>query len=481
MAPSKRLWTMPWVLLVLLFAFPPAALVLFLRASRYPWTSKILVCLGCIVFCTLLPSLFESITQFHQKLWIRKFVQSRNQFKHAEADRFLNRIPIDSSLDKLEVGLLQMRHHMGQDEDNSTRKIYTSMMKTQREEFQRLDQGRVGSSPQQVLKEVISTYSQHKEINFPRGIEREEISEEEQDEIGRLMGIIAWGALQGGMPPLLEYALSSKASKEDSFELLSHALILHFRMPEDIRMRVFTLEFYLLSYLIRFEDQVVLDRIEKAWRRSLDVELTEFVSQSPYHLKAYDLRGFYQNRYSNLKKAESDWVHVFKIDVTYFGVGDRLIRLTQSQADAEGVEILSTYARAERLRFSNAQFLESLDLFGSLLEKKHPLSDSLRDEVLFNMGVIYRNNIKDYEKALEAFSKILEDEKSFRIEEAMYNLVMTELQLGNYSDCEARISEFLEKFPTSGHHEKLALILLYSKSLRLLSTLKHNSVAQESM
>ena len=132
------------------------------------------------------------------------------------------------------------------------------------------------------------------------------------------------------------------------------------------------------------------------------------------------------------------------------------------------------------IRFSEAGFEKALDLFGKILTQTDEVPMLLRDEVYFNMGVIYRNNTLEFEKAVENFEQILALPDSFRKEMALYNLAMCHFQLGQYDRCQETIKRLLKEFPTSDQSEKLKMILLYAKSLEIIGDMRDKLRGEES-
>jgi len=425
----------------------------------------------CLGILWHIPSLKELVRDYHQKLWIHKFFEARTRFQYQHAQSLLDRIPISSKQDQLGLNLLRMGHLMGLGDRERVGKIYLET----KELFLGLagelildlqNQDRMDS----LFRDVLSRYSKHKEIY--RTPEGSGADLEELVDIGRLYDALVYGSGSGGMSGLLEYALFLRHSEEDSRKLLSLAIELYFLLPEGSRGSVFSLEFFLLAYLVQFGSNEELGTLEKNWKKELEIELSEFVEQSPYHLKAYDLRGAFRLRRGEVSKSLEDWIHVFKIDVSHFSLFSRLNDLLNSHFDSQGIRTLEQYRHAERIRFSHAGFEKALELFSSLLDEQGMVAEMIRDEVHYNMGVIYRNNTQDYEKAIYSFEKILAMGENFRREMALYNLVMCHFQLGNYRECQKRIQELLEAFPSSDHGGKLEIILLYAKSLEIMADFK---------
>ena len=83
---------------------------------------------------------------------------------------------------------------------------------------------------------------------------------------------------------------------------------------------------------------------------------------------------------------------------------------------------VAIYEKAENVRFRNANFILAVQLFEELLDKEWDSKVRFRVN-FFNLGVIFRNNLKFYDKAILTFEEILIPD-SFRHEEARYNLIM---------------------------------------------------------
>lgn len=472
---------MPWVLLSLMFIFPPAAIVLFFGSIRYSLVTKI----GAVFFVGLMVfSLTGSekiLLEYQQNLWIHKFFEARRKFRYRDAEEFLRRIPLISSEDQLGLNLLSMGHLLGLGEYNQVLKLYDQTLGLFQNQLDELGpRSKRGEPLVNTFEAIFNTYLLEKDLHGLSEVSQLDEEEFRPEDAAALYSELTGGGISGGMAGLLEYALFLKHDREDSRRLLTHAVQLFFLIPDGKRGSIFNLEFYFLAYLIHFGSEDNLLYAEKNWQRSLETELSEFVNQSPYHLKAYDLRGALRARNGNWQGALEDWIHVFKIDVSHFSVYDNLIQTLHSLSRAGEIQFLEDYKKAENIRFSEAGFEKALDLFGKILTQTDEVPMLLRDEVYFNMGVIYRNNTLEFEKAVENFEQILALPDSFRKEMALYNLAMCHFQLGQYDRCQETIKRLLKEFPTSDQSEKLKMILLYAKSLEIIGDMRDKLRGEES-
>ena len=464
---------MPWVLLSLVFIFPPLAVVLFLSSKRYSLTKKAMAGAFVLFVAYTFRGSEKILLEYQQNLWVHKFFEARTQFRYRDAEIFLRRIPLISNEDQLGLNLLSMGHLLSLGETDRVLQLYDETLRLFFSQIEILDpKFKQVDSQDLTFKAIFETYLLKKDLQESPISDKPEMNDSRLKDAVDLYSELIDGGISGGMTGLLEYAFFLKQDEKDSRRLLTCAIQLFFMVPERMRGSVFNLEFHLLAYLINFGSKEDLEQAEKNWKRSLDTELSEFVNQSPYNLKAYNLRGILRAKRGDWQGAFQDWMHVFKVDVSHFSVYENLTRALVALSRSGQGRFLEEYKEAENIRFSEAGFEKALNLFGGLLEASGEVPEMLRDEVYFNMGVIYRNNTLELDKAIQTFEQILSMPESFRREMALFNLAMCHFQLGHYERCQETIKKLIQEFPTSDQIGKLKLILINAKSLEIIREIR---------
>jgi tetratricopeptide (TPR) repeat protein len=435
----SRWYFQPWIGITLLFLFFPAGIILFLLNPVFRLRDRVLVFLsvaGLIYAAVKLTPFYQS---FENRLLIERYSEARNLFLYDEAGSYLARLKSKSSLDQLEFELLSMEHE---------------------ESLGRLS---VSSEPlRTLLKNCVSDISlivpefstvserfKRQELELMKYLPLP-VSEEKKDDSLRLFSnlnsrLVRFLILYGGDLRLTEEAIAT-------------ACALIPCLPDN--WASFNLKLLYMGYLLKFAPNEI-ESVEKSWGRRLEEELSEYVIQSPFHLDAWNLRGDYRYHKGELELAVADWMHVFSLDVFHAGVYKKLKSL---KTDTLNYELLEKYYQGETFRFTNGDFQTSERLFGEVLKTDDDTAELLRIETMFNLGVMYRNNLRDHQKAQEYFAKILEEEpQGMRVEESLYNLVMCAMQTGDFKATERYVIELLDRFPGTDHRGRLILIRFYLK------------------
>ena len=468
---------LPWVVLTQFFFLPPLALVSFFISPWFKRSTKIFAALALLAFLPLAPWLVDSFYSYQNLLWVRKFSQARKRFEYDEARVYLERIQGDSPLETLELGLMRLDHNLSGGLNGEREALCFKLLEQFELEFSKLAAPLRPAWDSWTLESLLEEMRYSGKISAgprdaPWNFKSSSLSKQERARASGLFGVLCKGGFPvGGPAPLMLYALKTLPNGPRLKSLILKAVWLEALISAQPYLDSFELDFYLLAYLVQYSDSSLRVELEKSRGKSLEAELGEYVSQSPYHLKAYYFRGLLYLRQDKIKEAVSDWLHVFKLDVYFFDILERLLAL-MALAEPEGsTEALEIYFKAESVRFLKAEFSKSLELASKVLTLKNDLALGLRDEVLFNQGVMYRNNLKNYKKAVEVFDQLLSEKNTIRREEALYNLVMCQLELGDYQACETRIFQLIENHPNSEHRTKLELLLFYVKTLKILGRL----------
>jgi len=480
-ASSATWWRQPWVILWFCFAIPPLGIFLMLQSSRFRiWTRALLVAvlvgLGGLVF-----HYKESIQEGISFIWYNKFRQSIRKFEYRQASEFLKKVHFHEELDQMEMEETWVNHHWSLGEEEEASQKLESLVARGLKLFDEL------------LKELPESWSEGQEEAFEkylsqgdfdplplRGEESAKLVLFEKKLLRKADRIVIF--LQGspGVSSLeapLIYMIFTSAQPHKARQILKALVYLHRILPD--RYSPFDLDFCLLAYHIQYSSSETLKDFEDNYHQDLLQSLSEYVDQSPYNLKARYLRGIYHRRNGDLKSAREDWLKVFKLDVRFM----RVYELLRENVENDEFLALKLYRESEDYRFFEADFPESIRRSRLLLAGDSAIHQVLRDEVLFNLGVIYRNNIKDYKEATACFEKILSFEESIRHEEALYNLVMCSLFQKDLKESERRMKELVQRFPQTKHRTKLRMLFVFLKTLQVLDlareSLKESSPKEE--
>jgi tetratricopeptide (TPR) repeat protein len=477
---KSSVFLLPWAVLAQFFVMPPLALLSLFISPWFKWTTKVFTALVLLACLPAIPWLMDSLNSYQKLLWMRKFSQARKRFQYEEAQVFLDRIREDSPLEALELGLMKLDHSLSGGRQAERKLLLEQLLHLFEVEFSKLAASVRPSWDSWTFKDLLENLKNTGKISrgprsAPWVFDSSTLSPQKKAQARRLFRVLCGGgSLAGGPTALMLYALKSLSDGPRLHRLILKAVWLEALLSEQAYLDSFGLDFYLLAYIVQHGDPALRSGLELSRGKSLEAELGEYVAQSPYHLKAYYFRGLLYLGQNKFKKAISDWLHIFKLDVYFFDIQARLMALLvldNPQVSPETLGVIELYFEAESVRFLKGEFSRSLEISDNLLLIQNKMAERLEDEVLFNQGVMYRNNIKNYEKAIEVFDRLLTFKSTIRKEEALYNLVMCQLELGRYKDCEVRIFQLFENHPNSEHRSKLELLLFYVKAIQVLKVL----------
>jgi hypothetical protein len=429
----------PWVLAGGFFVFVPLGIVGVFCSPLVRFWSKLRFLLFLLLVLALLPKFIDYIDIFEYHRAKKRFSEEKNAFRYENALTVLQDIKPSEELGKLELLLEKSSLYnslgRGVKADESFKQAQELFLQIFATEFSE-------PSINRDFAELVNDFLNRK-LFFPPA------ENPQKQKIKELSGL--------HLPSLLQYALFS-GTKEEAEELILRAY--QFCVFSASGYGRSTVEFYLLFYLVRFLPERIPD-FEKGWGKKLMAEIQTYARNSPYNLTARYLRAMVCELGADYAGALEDYLYIFMLDTRFFKVFERIKNLNYRLNKAE-TDFLDKYLEAEDRRFFNADFTASLHLFEALLQELSIDSDyrMFEEEILFNMGIIYRNNIRDYEKAVAVFRRIVEL-RSFRMEEGLYNLVMSCLSMGNTGDCEIYLKELLYRFPQTRHWKRLLTIRFY--------------------
>ena len=470
-----------------LFLVPPLGLINLFLSKAFSFPAKLSSLLVVVVF-VIAATRYQNIYHDHLNgLWLAKFKQLKREFKFEAAGVFLYKRQVSIPRESLMESLLRMDYesstgnissalaHLEEAQNkhdllfNDTLKNYLDLLisvginpeslqyANRRGEFTHYYELflRDSNLNWDIKTYTVPTISRAMEVinSYPEKIEALENIRKDFT--------ILMSSLVQSRPSNLLLPLMVKWGDLDRIKVLMARASL-IRMILDTQM---DLKFYFYVLASRDTDLNTVNQLEKIGRNALEA-LNDYVNQSPFHLKAYMFRGLYFLENGNNFKAKLDFEHVFKLDVNYLEVSKYLYSTKRNDRDMTEVAI---YKKAENVRFRNANFILAVQLFEELLDKEWDSKVRFRDEILFNLGVIFRNNLKVYDKAILTFEEILKIPDSFRHEEARYNLIMCHYYHGNYDAMEKVTKEFFKKH---GNSERVPRLMMINVVMKLMKVLK---------
>ena len=463
-----------WVICALVFFCFPLAVVGYLFFGSYRLFHKLLAIPVVLLMGYGAYQAYGYFSEtYQQSMWLRKFFQSRSRFEYQRAQEFLNRVRAESGQDKIEIALVRAEHALGLGNEKEAQ----NNLKLAKEEFAKeffnlcskikLDFKKIDFEVMfaRYLKGgfYLNLETEFKEVKLPELKEREFY----RNAISLYRSLVGRAGGSNISPILLNTVFMGGKQKEMQRQLRM-AFVLKGLLSELVGP--FSLDFLCLAYAIEFSSPDNLKLLEKHHRKSVSTLLEEYVLQSSYNLKGYLLRARFRIKKGELNGAIKDLHHIHKLDVRFFESYSLLQTQMTSQKD---LEFVGDYRRAEDLRFHTAEFERSIEISRDLLSRKSSkVLSSYQDEILFNLGVMYRNNLKDYQSAIEAFDEIMKLENTIRHEESLYNLVMCHLQLGDYPKAEESLNQLVRQFPGTDHRPRLKMIFVYIKIMETLNRLK---------
>lgn len=481
-----------WCVMCLLFLFPPLGILCLLFSRAFSLRAKLASLIVVTIFLLLVMRNQSTYHNHLNSLWLSKFNQLKREFKFRSAGHYLYRRELTVPRELLLESLLRLDYEfsMGRIELASihlkeANRRHDLLFEETLNKYRKLLISLGGDASYSTFHDQIFDFSYYYDLflkdanlnwdikdytipslvqvaevirNYP---EKQKIINELREDFSVLMSSITQSHSANLLLPLvIEWEDLSRLET-----LITRASLIHMILGN--RM---DLKFYFFAYASRSKDAEALAKLEILGRKPLDA-LNDYANQSPFHLKAFMLRGLHFLANGDPFKAKLDFEHVFKLDVNYVGVGQYLSTLNLSKEDRS---CLNVYKKAEDLRFFNANFDVAVELFESLLEKEWGAKQRYRDEILFNLGVIFRNNLKLYNRAISTFEEILKIEGSFRHEEARYNLIMCHYYNRNYEAMERVTKKFIKEHSNSERVPRLIMINVVMKLMKVFRKVVDN-------
>ena len=474
-----------WCVMCLLFLFPPLGLLNLFLSKAFSIPAKLATLLVLVICLVMLMRNQENYEDHLNDLWLSKFKQLKRDFKFESAGYYLYRRKLNTPRDQLLESLLRMdyEYSMGRIERASIHQreahkkhdlLFESTLKNYRNLLSSLLEGSGSFKFSDRLFEFSHYYDLFleganlnwdiKDYTVPSMAQAREAlraypeKQEALDEVRENFIILMSSITQTRPANLLLPLLVEWKDLDRVKALITRASLIHMILGS--RM---DLKFYFYAYASRSNNLETVAILERLGRKPLDA-LNDYVKQSPFHLKAFMLRGLYFLENGEQFKARLDFEHVFKLDVHYMRVWKYLNSLKSDSEDRASIEL---YKRAEDLRFRNANFDEAVALFEGLLATEWSAKQRFTDEILFNLGVIFRNNLKLYDRAISTFEEILKIDGSFRHEEARYNLIMCHYYHRDYEAMERVTKQFLSKHSNSDRVPRLIMINVVMKLMKV--------------
>lgn len=475
-----------WCVMCQIFVFPPLGLLNLILSRAFSILAKIMT-LAAVVFFLITVWMCREYYQDHlNQLWLAKFSQMKRQFRYEEAGFYLYQRELKKPEEQLMETLLRVDYEdsIGSKKADNLRNLAESqhdiLFRETFDEYKNLvsigksskSSGtqatqaldfdyyytlflREGGLNWDVRNYPITSLQQAKEMfrNDPEKLTRLKGLSQRFNQI--LASVASSNTNNLLMPRLVEWNDIDKIKT-----LLMRASVARVILGYEMGLK-----FYFYAYLVRSGNQEAKNAI-KILGLNLEELLDDYVGQSPFNLKAFILRGLSRFDEGRLAEARLDFEYVFKLDVRYPGIWDRLKSLDLNSADMEALRL---YRKAEDLRFRRASFKEAIDLFQGLLIKDWSSKQKFEDELLFNMGVIYRNNLKLYEEAIRCFNRILTIKDSFRHEEARYNLIMCYYFHRDFDSMEVIAKQFL-KFHSGS--DRIPRIIMLNIGMKLIKVFR---------
>jgi len=474
-----------WCVMCQLFLIPPIGLVNLLCSRAFSIPAKLVSLIVVIAFMTLVIRNKNIYDDHLNGLWLAKFKQFKRDFKFEAAGEYLYRRKVNKTREVLQESLLRMDYEYSMGRFSSalihqkeaqethdllftkTLKDYVDLLitvgvnpKSSKFHNQRND---FNHYYELFLKEPnlswdIKEYTVPAMSNILELIKDLPEKYESLTDIRKNFTVLLSSIVQSRPTSLLLPMMLEWKDIDRVKVLLARASLIHMILGMHT-----DLKFYFYAFASRDNNVAALEKLEKIGRNPLDA-LDDYVNQSPFHLKAYILRGLYFFENGNELKAKLDFEHVFKLDVNYMQVWAYLNLLNLDSKDLAAMEL---YKKAEDLRFRGAKFDLAVELFEELLKKEWTAKRHFKDEILFNLGVIFRNNLKLYDRAISNFEDILQIQDSFRHEEARYNLIMCHYYHGDYDSMERVTKQFLKEHSNSDRVPRLMMINVVMKLMKV--------------
>lgn len=467
-----------------LFLFPPLGLLNLIVSKSFSWPIKMLTLFLSIILVVLMWWSRDLYQEHLNELWLSKYNQMRREFRYQKAGSYLYKRKVSKPEEKLMELLLRMdfEYSVGSKHAIEIRKeaelvLADLFTETLAEYISLLNSSELVKRKNYSADQVLNFYHYYQlfckegdlswDVNkspiptIKQGLEHLSNDPEKLNKLKLLrknfeiiLASLTYSKTQNLLTPLvIEWGDVEKIKL-----LMTYASVC--RMLLDYKGG---LKFYFYAYAALAKDDNNVTKRAR-WSESLSQVLDDFVDQSPFHLKAYMLRGLFKLSTGQLRKAREDFEHVFKLDVNFPQVWELLQTLDMESSD---IEAMSLYHKAEILRFGNAHFEKSLAIFDSLMQRNWDGLDRFKDEILFNMGVMYRNNLKNYEEAIKCFNQILEIRDSFRHEEARYNLIMCHYYRRDFEAMESLTVQFMKSHSNSDRVPRIVMINVGMKLIKV--------------
>ncbi len=476
-----------WCVMCQLFLIPPVGFINLLCSKAFSIPAKLASLMVLVALTLFLSRNKKSYDDHLNSLWLSKFKQLKSEFRFEAAGKYLYKRRLRDTREKLRESLLRMdyeysmgrmslaltHHKEAQERHDSlfqdTLKDYLDFLIS------------IGKNPDSLkFHDQLTDFPHYyklflkdpnlswdiKDFTIPSISKVWELANNNSEKLETLKNIRSnFTALMSSLVQsrptnlLLPLMVEWKDSQRVKI-LMARASLMSMILGTNM-----DLKFYFYVYASKLENFDALYALEKVGRNPLEV-LNDYTNQSPFHLKAFMMRALYFLENGDQNKAKLDFEHVFKLDVNFMQVFKYLQSL---EFDAKDKACIYSYKKAEDLRFRNADFSVAVALFESLLKDEWTAKARFKDEILFNLGVIFRNNLKLYDRAISSFEEILKIPDSFRHEEARYNLIMCHYYHGDYDAMEKVTKQFLKEHSNSDRVPRLMMINVVMKLMKVFN------------
>ncbi|MBW7876017.1 MAG: hypothetical protein H3C47_08525 [Candidatus Cloacimonetes bacterium] len=432
-------WTIlrdPWFILALCFICPPVGLIWFLwnfpknmKQSRGASLWFLFALLGSFFL------LYSALGYFHQILAERKLKAAREDFDYKEALYWLEVIKPKQDLDDLFKNITRAEYLTILGQDQKAREL-------REENYQKLIQ-------KLDLKAV-------EPVSITSGIKI--LNAKGSQEGQKKFTILESQPLQRAIEDILLTELT--ATDPQKFQtLLQRYLGLVENTVGFSRWQ--NLEFWLGTWQILFSKEEILEKSVN-W-------IYQALSQSPYHLKAYYVRGRLNEVRKDHAAAILDYLHVFSLDVFFLDVKDRLIQLMSRGGREHEVSSVQMFFDSEVSRFRYRDFKDSARRGYELIEiiKKQGPSELLL-ESKYNLAFLLRVQLGLHQEAIEVLSEILGEDYNLREEQSLYHLGMAKLYLNDLKGSDRAFARLLVRYPSHEHRIRVELLRTMIRILKLV-------------
>jgi tetratricopeptide (TPR) repeat protein len=264
--------------------------------------------------------------------------------------------------------------------------------------------------------------------------------------------------LQRAIEDILITKLSGSDSKKFQ-ELLERYIGLVLNTKDFSRWQ--SLEFWLSSWQILFSGEDI--------EAQTVTRISQAVSQSPYHLKAYYIRGRYHEIRGDFVGAMQDYLHVFSLDVFFLDVKPRLSKLMKDHGRENEVALVEHFFDSEVTRFQHRDLPKSVQKGYDLVSK---LQDNGPKELLlearYNLAFLLRVQLSRHQEAIEVLSEILSQDYSLREEQSLYHLGMAKLYLNDLKGSDKAFARLLDRYPSHEYQGRVELLRMMIRILKLV-------------